>query len=259
MGVAPSACVHPTAGRHANDIPRHYRLSQAPVGLDSPSATCRNSLTACAALHGKEIGSATGVLKVVLDVTAQKSIEEALEECANQARSEVLLRYEGTFEKTSPVAAECKQETKDARGRRVTWAMRLGTEMHEAAQKCAQERLGKIRSGGFSLEQRYRIDLRTKQKKLVSHEEERLLETSGNGGDLRGTLKPDVVIHSGDALDAQAVYDFKFPCVNTDRFPGWSPFPDGHPFSDFTQGQMYRNHIAPLIGRVAPRLGTLHG
>ena len=92
--------------------------------------------------------------------------------------------------------------------------MRLGTEMHEVARQCAEEELNKLRPGGFSLEQRYRYDSRTGRKKLVSTAEEQALKDSGNQGELRGTVKPDVVIHSGDPLDVQAIYDFKFPCVN---------------------------------------------
>jgi hypothetical protein len=34
-----------------------------------------------------------------------------------------------------------------------------------------------------------------------------------------GTLEPDVVIHTGDPLQVQAVYDFKFRCVGFDKKP----------------------------------------
>lgn len=254
--VASSACITTAPRLPHGSTPGHYGYSNSPVGIDSPSATCRNSLSACAALYGKEVASTTAVLKVVLEESARKSIEEELTKCADLARSEVLLRYPKQFKGPVPDADECKQETK-SKGRRVTWAMRMGIEMHEVARKCAEEQLGKVRPGGFSLEQRYRLDLETAQPELVSAEAEQALDASGNSGELKGTLKPDVVIHEGDPLNAQAVYDFKFPCVNIDSVPEWGQYPDGHPFAGFTQGSMYR-FIAPLVGRIIPRLGVFY-
>ncbi|OJT18417.1 hypothetical protein BO221_40855 [Archangium sp. Cb G35] len=248
------ACVT-TASR---GTPGSYGYSNAPVGIDSPSATCRNSLSACVALYGKEMASTTAVLKVMIDETTKNSIEEELKKCAELARSEVLLRYPKQFKGPAPDAGECKQETK-AQGRRVTWAMRLGIEMHEAARNCTEEALGKMRPGRFSLEQRYRPDMETGEKELVRAEEEQALEESGNGGELKGTLKPDVVIHDGDPLNALAVYDFKFPCVSSDSVPEWHQYPDGHPFAGFSQGEMYQNFIALLVARVIPRLGVVRG
>jgi hypothetical protein len=251
--VAQCACV--TTG--PSGARRHYGYSNAPVGIDSPSATCRNSPSACVALYGKEMASTTAVLKVVFNETTKKSIEEELEKCADLARTEVLLRYPKQFKGPAPDADECKQETK-SQGRRVTWAMRLGIEMHEVARKCAEEGLGKVHPGGFSLEQRYRIiDLETGEKELVSTEEERALEESGNGGELKGTLKPDVVIHEGDPLNAQAAYDFKFPCgENSDR-PDWGRYPKGHPLAKYTQKTAYERYIAPLVARIIPWIGVL--
>lgn len=252
--VAQCACVTTAS----SGTPGYYGYSNAPVGIDSPSATCRNSLSACVALYSKEMASTTAVLKVVLDTTAMKSIEEELKKCAELARSEVLLRYPKQFKGPAPDAGECKQETK-SRGRRITWAMRLGIEMHEVARNCAEEALGKMRPGGFSLEQRYRPDMETGEKELVSAQEEQALEESGNGGELKGTLKPDVVIHQGDPLNALAVYDFKFPCVSSDSIPEWNQYPDGHPFAGFSQGEMYQNFIALLVARIIPRLGVVYG
>jgi hypothetical protein len=259
MGLmAPSACGTTTLrGAHGSG-PGHYGYSQTPVGLDSPSATCRNSLSACAALYGKEAASATAVLKAALDATTKTTIEAELVECANSARLEVLKRYSGQFKGASPSAAECKQETRDAKGRQITWAMRLGLEMHEVAQLCAEQRLNKVLPGKFSLEQRYRVDMSTKQKELISQKEEQALSEAGHGKELKGTLKPDVVIHQGDPLDAQAVYDFKFPCVDISSVPRWNQYPQGHPFADFNQGSMYQTFIAPIIGRVIPWLGVTY-
>jgi hypothetical protein len=189
---------------------------------NSVSAACRQNPANCAALSGREAAiermaeagttvASIGATLRVLDNLTKTSIEQALAECANLARSEVLLRYPRTFKDPAPDADECNESTVDASGRSVTWAMRLGTEMHEVAARCAQEELSRLRPGGFSVESRYRYDSRTGRWKQVSPEEERALEESGNRGELRGTLKPDVVIHSGDPSNVLAVYDFKFP------------------------------------------------
>jgi hypothetical protein len=235
---------------------------------NSASAACRQNPANCVALSGKEasleplrevgtvVASSAAVLGA-LDDLARKSIEEALMHCADMARSEVLLRYPKTFAGPTPNVDECKQRTVDAQGRSVTWAMRLGTEMHEVSSQCAQEELSRLRPGGFSLEQRYRYDSRTRSWKQVSLEEERALIASGNAGELRGTLKPDVVIHSGVPVNAQAVYDFKFPCANTDRAPEWDRYPENHPYEGSNQRDMYMEALGPEPARIVPRLGVV--
>jgi hypothetical protein len=225
--------------------------------LDSPSAACRHSVSACIALYGKEVASVSAVLRVALDKTTKASIDQALAECADLARSEVLLRHQGDFEALSPNADECNEPAKDAKRKGVTWAMQLGTEMHEVALECAKQRLSKLRPNGFSLEPRYRYDTKTGRWKLVSPEEERALEETGNIGELKGSLKPDVVIHEGDPLNPQEVYDFKFPCVNTDVVPPWSKYPDDHPYALSDQGTVYGRMLAPNPARVVPRLGVI--
>jgi len=225
--------------------------------VDSPSLACRHNPAACLALYGKEVASATAVLKVALDVATRTSIDQELVDCANQARSDVLLRHEGDFETLFPNVIECNQLAKNPRRKGMTWAMQLGVEMHEEAMKCAEERLGKLRPGGYNLEQRYRYDSRTGQWKLVSREEVRALEESGNAGELLGSLQPDVVIHAGNPLQVQEVYDFKFPCVNIAKEPPWDDYPEGHPYADLDQGEMYGRVLAKNPARVVPRLGVI--
>jgi hypothetical protein len=118
-------------------------------------------------------------------------IEKALAECADLARSEVLLRHRSDFAGPSPTREECKQQVKDATGRRVTRAMQLGMEMHQVALKCAEEKLARLRPGGFSLEPRYRYDRKSGETQLVSEEAAQALRESGNGGELQGTLVPE--------------------------------------------------------------------
>jgi hypothetical protein len=236
--------------------------------FDTVTNACRTSPANCAAMAGRDvtletahaaatIGATVSVMVKALEVSKRVSIEEALVRCANLARSEVLIRHREEFRAPSPSAEECTQWVKDARGRKVTQAMKLGVEMHAVALRCAEEMLGTLRPGGFSLEPRYRHDPRTGGTKWVSPEEARALEQSGNGGELLGTLVPDVVIHVGDPLQVQAVYDFKFPCVNTDEPPRWGQYPDGHPYEDLNQGEVYEKVLGPKPARIVPRLGVV--
>jgi hypothetical protein len=233
---------------------------------NSASAACRKTPAQCASLGarvplrgpGQTVAAASLTAQRtlrVLDEATQAAIEEELVRCADEARSTVLLKHRNSFKASVPSEAECRQWVKDATGRRVTQAMLLGTEMHHAAGRCIEEKLQQLRPGGFSLEPRYAYSLETGSRRWIRPQEEQALAHSGNGGELSGTLKPDVVLHSGNPLEVQATYDFKFPCVNTDEAPRWSQYPDGHPYEDFTQGQMYEKALGVRPARVVPRLG----
>ena len=129
--------------------------------------------------------------------------------------------------------------------------MQLGIEKHQLAVQCARERLGALIPGRFSLEQRYRHDQRTGERRLISNEEAQALLRRGCGDELEGTLRPDVVIHSGNPLDALAVYDFKFTCP-TSNPPRWSVYPEGHPYSGLSQGELYQDLLKVEPHLVAP-------
>jgi len=213
------ACVS-TPGR---GVPGRY-------AQDTVSAQCLRNPAWCASLLGGE--GATGALQTVgimagtvvaatrgLEDDTQLAIRRELELCADLARTDVLLLHRGAFAGPIPNKGECKQVTVDAQGRSVTWAIRLGLEMHEAALKCAETKLNGLRVQ-FSLKPRYRFNMETKEKSLITPEEKAALLRKG-GEELKGTLEPDVVIHTGDPLQVQAVYDFKFRCVNFEKPPKW--------------------------------------
>jgi rRNA maturation protein Nop10 len=234
-----------------------YSNAAPAASFDSATASCRHNPSACLAAVGKEVASAAAVVKLALDEDTRKSVEEALTRCADSARSEILLRHEGDFKDLTPTADECNQPAKNATRKDVTWAMQLGTEMHEEARNCAEAALSTLLPGRFSLEQRYQYNRQTGRRRLVSAEEERLLEETGNAGELLGSLKPDVVIHSGNPLDVKAVYDFKFPCVNIDTAPDWNKYPPGHPYQGSNQGAMYHEAFGEAPVRIVPRLGVI--
>lgn len=252
--VGLSAC----AGVPGRGVPSHH-------ALDSASAQCVRDPVFCALLNGKTIaigsvlavgaGASVGVALKVLDDRARLSLKKEMEECADQARTDVLLQHGGVFARPVPSPAECKRLTVDAQGRSVTWAIRLGLEMHEAALRCAQMKLERIRPGGFSLEPRYRFNRETKEKELISPEEKAALLRQGGEG-LKGTLEPDVVIHSGDPLQIQVVFDFKFRCVNFDEAPKWREYPEGHHYAGFSQGRIYREAFGEHVELIGPRTGV---
>ena len=136
--------------------------------------------------------------------------------------------------------------------------MLLGLEMHQLALKCAEVGLNALRPGQFSLEPCYRYDSRTGRVTLVSPEERQALLRQGRSCELAGSLVPDVVIHSGDPRQALAVYDFKFPCVNSDQEPQWRQYPEGHPHAGRRQGEVYEQALnTTKVWRTVPRLGVI--
>jgi hypothetical protein len=249
------ACVS-TPGR---GVPRYY-------AQDTVRAQCLRNPASCATVSGGE--GLTGPLQTVgvvagtvvaatrwLADDTRLAIRRELEVCANQARTDVLLRHGGTFGGPIPNEGECKQMTVDTEGRSVTWAIRLGLEMHEAALQCAEARLNGM-GVRFSLKPRYRFNMETKEKSLISPEEKAALLRKG-GEELKGTLEPDVVIHTGDPLQVQAVYDFKFPCVNFDQKPRWRTYPPGHRYAGRRQGHIYEEAFGPAeVELIGPRKGV---
>lgn len=247
-------------------VPRRGAPSQ--YALDTLTNTCLKDPKYCATLAGKEItsgpvqtvGSAVASGAAVLQVlteTAQENIEEELERCVEMARSEVLLRYPTEFKNESPSDAECRNWTVDGKNRRVTWAMRLGTEMHEVALECAAGVLSRLRQGGFILDPCYRYDKQKKETTFVSCEEVKDLLEKGCSDELIGTLRPDLVLHGGHPLWVQAVYDFKFPCVHDSKQPPeWRRYPETSPHHGCHQGEMYEEALGVTPRRIAPRWGV---
>lgn len=247
------ACVGvPTRG-----VPGRYEQS-----FDSASSACRQNPLLCARVAGEEMvvpqsaqrlveaGAAAGAVAMALDRSLRSSVEQALQECAEYARSQVLIdKQQGRI----PTVDECNEVMP---GRNVTRAMFLGEEMHKVALWCVGERLGGLLPGRYSLEPRYRYDKKTGRTTFISEEEAQALLRQWRGGELKGTLRPDVVIHSGNPLQVEAVYDFKFSCTGTTPAE-WGEYPEGHPHGGSSQKMMYENALGARAWRVAPRWGIL--
>jgi hypothetical protein len=186
------------------------------------------SVTAAATLSSDD--------EVKLSEKLRTEVEKALKHCAELANEVVNRKRFGG----DPTPAQCEEVLgTDTRGKKITRAMKLGEEKHTEALKCAEDKLGKRIPGRFSLEQQYRYDPATQRKFLLSTEERETLLRTKRHHELKGTLRPDVAIHTGNPLDVQLVYDFKFPCLRTTR-PKWGIHDEvGHPYRDRTQGDVY--------------------
>jgi hypothetical protein len=232
------------------------------------SAHCRNGGGNCVAIQGEQSialervrdAATAGAMAVMtvetLEEEKQRAIEEALARCADLARTNVLLQFKNKnyYQGEVPSAEECNQLVKDKKGNRVKLSLLLGTEMHEDALKCAEAGLEKEMPGRFSREPRYLYDRQTGRRRWIPPEEVSALERTGNLGELKGTIVPDIVIHTGDPLQAQAVYDYKFPCGDNERIVGWSRYSDG-PHRGSNQGEVYKEALGPPPARIQPRTG----
>jgi hypothetical protein len=234
-------------------------LLPASYAFDSATSACRQNPTYCASTMGEEavvptvqggaeLASISSTLRILTAAT-RSLIEEALVECAQQAHTEV---NQARLGGRSPSREQCQEVMEvDACGRKVTRAMRLGTEKHTLAIQCARAKLEFLTPGSFSLEPRYRYDRQTGKKQLLSPEETREFLRKNCGDELVGTLVPDVVIHSGDPLRILAIYDFKFPCPISNE-PRWNRYPQGHPYFGFNQGKVYEELSGIVPFRIAP-------
>ncbi len=66
---------------------------------------------------------------------------------------------------------------------------------------------------------------------------------------------PDVVIHSGNPLQAISIYDFKLPCP-PDNMYSWRRYPKDHTYKGLSQGQVYVEALKTDAALVTPRQGV---
>ena len=227
--------------------------------VDSATAACQRNPAYCARVGGEEAVvplqvraaqvAAAGKAWQALDALVRESIEELLVECARQAEAEVNRRELGG---KSPTKAQCDEQVVGSRENPVTRAMALGRAKHELAAQCAREKLSHAHPGRFSLQQRYRINSKTRQLELISHEQELAMLREGSSAQLAGTVVPDVVIHPGKPLQVQGVYDFKFPCPDSNN-PSWRRYPPNHPLNARNQGAAYAEILGEPPGLVTPK------
>ncbi len=205
----------------------------------SGTAMATGTLVAAATLSSDE---------AVLPVTTRDAVEKALRDCAVQAHALVNQKYFGG----EPTSAQCNEiQRREAGGRAVTWAMKLGEDKHAEVLSCVKSRLNQLIRDRFSLEQRYRRHPTTGQLEQVTLSQREDWLKKHQGHELKGSVVPDIVIHSGDPLKAQAVYDFKFPCLR-ETLPKWTRYEEGHPHEYKSQGEVYEEFFGVRAHRVTP-------
>jgi hypothetical protein len=244
-----SAC----AGVQRRGAPRVYAQ-----GFDTETNACLHFPGNCPGAQGMaaqqkvaETGATLGSIGATLyaeDKAQQNRIAEAILDCVKDADFTLNERYFGG----NPTREQCSEVVgRDSSGNPVTRAMLLGREKHTLALECIQLKLHEIRPKGFSLNQRYRENKSTGRWEPLSEQQVKALLRNGGDG-LIGTIVPDIVIHTGNALEVLDVLDLKFPCPGTNE-PTWYKYPDGHPFEGLSQGQVYKTAFGVNPARVAPR------
>jgi hypothetical protein len=249
-----------------------YRApGQYAQSADSATSGCRQAPALCRPQPGEQLatippvsgpasaaislGAAARVVQTLIEATLDARIHQALKECADQARSDVMYQH---FQR-SPTREECLEVVDhDKQGQPVTRAMLLGREQHKAALACAELRLRQLKPGGFTVSPRYRHDPSTGLTRFIPPEEVKALLEQGRAAELLGTIEPDLVIHlPGQPLHVQRVFDFKFPCVNTDTPIRWREYPKGHAHQGMSQGRLYKDVLKVDPLRVQPHIGVI--
>ncbi|WP_225414066.1 hypothetical protein [Stigmatella hybrida] len=247
-GIVLSACTTAASARRG---PRTYAWS-----TDSPSNACRVNPAYCTAMgmtrkEAAEAGLSIAAALKTLNPEETLELHQLLHECAKWADDEVNQRR---LAGQRPTHQQCQELIQDAQGKQAARAVVFGIEKHEAALQCAQEKLGKLRPGRFSLQQRYGYDRETERVWLISEAQAQKLLRQGQGKALRGTLIPDVIIHTGHALQILAVYDFKFPCPGSNE-ARWNLYPPGHVYESNLQGEIYEEAFGIPPFRASPVWG----
>ena len=230
------------------------------------SATCTKNPAGCAEAFGTSSGlggvvkataavvvGTTVIVQEVVDLAVVAKADQVVKECADLARSEVLIR---NFGGKTPTAEDCNQMVRMPTGEQIPRYLWFGREMHRVASDCVRRSLGKILPGRFSVEQRYRFDAQTKKATVVTAAEEAAIMRDGRFGELRETIVPDLVMHKGDPRFVEAVYDFKFPCADLEGW-SWREYPNGHPYQGQDQRRVYLDALGQNPAAVVPRLGVM--
>ncbi|WNG21946.1 hypothetical protein F0U63_11515 [Cystobacter fuscus] len=164
-------------------------------------------------------------------------LEVALLECVQRAERDINVER---FGYGAPTAADCNAVVGvDRCGRPIYQSMELGNLKHARALACMQDILKELWPGPISIEQRYRFYRHAKVLETVSREQEKRLLEVDCAEELRGTIKPDVVLHADrHLLRAILILDLKFPCPG-DRPPRWTEYGDTSVYVGSDQGELY--------------------
>nr|WP_242544231.1 hypothetical protein [Corallococcus sp. NCSPR001] len=181
-------------------------------------------------------------------------LEQQLAACAVQAEQVGNARY---FENRPPTRQECSEVVEQDRcGKPVTRAMQLGKLKHVLALQCAEAVLKELWPAPFSIEQRYRYYPNARFLETLSRAKEAQLIADGCTDELRGTIKPDLVLHGDrDLLKSVLTLDFKFPCPDTNP-ARWTEYGSNSPYAYDSQGAIYEKALGGRAMLVSPKAGV---
>ncbi|NNB87798.1 hypothetical protein HI292_19820 [Corallococcus exiguus] len=188
------------------------------------------------------------------DHDAVDELEERLAECAAQAEQVGNACY---FQGRPPTRQECSEVVeKDRCGNPITRAMQLGKQKHVLALQCAEAVLKELWPAPFSIEQRYRYYPNARFLETISREKEARLIADGCTEELRGTIKPDLVLHEDrNLLKSALTLDFKFPCPDS-NFPKWTEYGPSSPYIGRDQGEIYKAALGGPALLISPVNGV---
>ncbi|RKH54696.1 hypothetical protein D7W81_37860 [Corallococcus aberystwythensis] len=194
------------------------------------------------------------VLALMQREHAADELEKRLADCAVQAEQVGNARF---FEGRPPTRQECSEVVeKDRCGNPVTRAMQLGKQKHVLALECAEQVLKERWPAPFSIEQRYRYYPNARMVETISPEKEARLIAEGCTEELRGTIKPDLVLHEGrNLLKAALTLDFKFPCPDSNQ-PQWTAYGPSSPYFGQDQGKVYKAALDGQALLISPKFGV---
>ncbi|MHA7634733.1 hypothetical protein [Corallococcus sp. M7] len=182
-------------------------------------------------------------------------LEERLAECAVQAERPGNARF---FENRPPTRQECREVVgRDRCGNPITRAMQLGKQKHVLVLQCAEEVLKELWAAPYSIEQRYRYYPNARFVETISREKEARMLAEGCTDELRGTIKPDLVLHADrNLLESALTLDFKFPCPESNE-PQWTLYGESSPYKGQTQEQIYQEALGGKALLVSPQTGVV--
>lgn len=202
---------------------------------------------------GSTLVLATPVVLVLYNHNQDKvaELQERLAECARMAEHQVNSAH---FGNRPPTREECGEELEvDGCPEPITRAMLLGRQKHTVALACARDVLTRLWPAPFSIEQRYRYYPHSRILETISREKEQQLIERRCTGDLRGTIKPDIVLHSDyNLLQAAIIIDLKFPCPPSNP-PNWTKYGPKSAYPDSTQGQVYEEALNGEVLLLTPK------
>ena len=191
------------------------------------------------------------VLAILQSQDKAGELQERLVECARLAEQQVNFPL---FGNRPPTREECGEELRvDGCAEPLTRAMMLGRQKHVIALACAREVLEKLWPRPFSIEQRYRYHSHANVLESIDRAKEQQLIKDRCTEELRGTIKPDIVLHSDyNLLQAALILDFKFPCPPTNR-PYWNEYREPSPYAGADQGKIYKKALGGKTLLITPQ------